>query len=241
MINFAGTINMPIPAIRGSMKRFPKNLYLSDPHLPFTRMDFWEIAHDFNKKFKADVVYSSGDFLDQYALSRFPKKVNSDNGAKEIMKCIPQVKRIKALFPNMVIMKGNHDDRINKRAQDCGISDLWIKDSLDMIGAPTGWKWADESYIKTGPALLTHGFLANREKHALWFNENVVHGHLHAKLGIEYFQRDKKAIWVMCVGAMADKKSIALQYGPMGKYSTMTSGFGYTDEEGRPHIHYLGT
>jgi predicted phosphodiesterase len=222
------------------MKKFPKNIVLSDPHLPYTRMDLWEKAHEFNKHFKADNVYSSGDFLDQYALSRFPKKVNSDNGSAEILKCIPQVKLIKKMFPEMTIMKGNHDDRINKRAQDSGISDLWIRDSLEMIGAPSTWKWASEDYINIGPALLTHGFLANREKHALWFNQNVIHGHLHAKLGLEYFQRDKKAIWAMCVGAMADKKSIALQYGSLSKFSTMTSGFGYTDEEGRPHIVYLG-
>ncbi len=223
------------------MKKYPKCLHLSDPHLPYTNMRYWEAAAEFNRKFKADIVYSSGDFLDQYALSRFPKKVRSDNGHVEILKCIPQVKRIKALygFDEMTIMKGNHDDRINKRAQDAGISDLWIRDALEMIGAPKGWKWADHEFIKAGPAILTHGFLGNREKHAQWFNHNVIHGHLHAKLGLEFFQRNGNAIWVLCVGCMADRHAMPLQYGPISKFSTMTPGFGYTDEDGNPHVIHL--
>jgi predicted phosphodiesterase len=220
-------------------KRFPKNLYLSDPHLPYTNMGYWQQAYEFNKKFKADAVYSSGDFLDQYTLSRFPRRVNSDNGHVEILKCIPQVKQITKWFPKMTIMRGNHDTRIDKRAQDAGISDLWIRDVLEMIGAPKGWNWAKEDWIKTGPAILTHGFLGNRSKHAHWFNENVVHGHLHAQLGIEFFQRNGKAIWVMCVGAMADRNAIALQYGPIRKYSTMTPGIGFSDENGNPGILHL--
>lgn len=222
------------------MKKFPKILYLSDPHLPYTRMDNWEEAHDFNQKFKADIVYSTGDFADQYTLSRFPKATNSDNGRVEILRCIPQVKRIAKMFPKLKVMRGNHDVRINKRAQDAGIDGVWVRDFMDIVGAPKSWEWIQEDYTKTGPAILTHGFLSNREKHALWFNSNVVHGHLHAKLGIEFFRRDRKQIWVMCVGAMADKNAMALQYGPLSKFTTMTNGFGYTDEEGRPHVHSLG-
>ena len=222
------------------MKKYPKILFLSDPHLPFTRLDHWEEAHAFNQKFKADVVYSTGDFADQYALSRFPKATNADNGRIEVLKCVPQVKRIAKMFPSLKIMRGNHDIRINKRAQDAGIDGVWVRDFMDIVGAPKTWEWLADDYVKTGPAILTHGFLSNREKHALWFNSNVVHGHLHAKLGIEFFRRDKKQIWAMCVGAMADKNAMALQYGPLSKFSTMTNGFGYTDEEGRPHVHSLG-
>lgn len=202
-------------------------------------MAYWEQAADFAEEFQPDITYSSGDFLDQYALSRFPKKVRSDNGHIEIEKCIPQVKRISKLFPKLTIMKGNHDDRINKRAQDAGISDLWIRDSLEMIGAPSGWEWANKDYINAGPAILTHGFLGNRQKHAQWFNHNVIHGHLHAQLGIEFFQRNGNAIWVLCVGCMANRRAIALQYGPLAKFSTMTPGFGYTDEYGDPHVKHL--
>jgi len=221
------------------VKKYPRNLYLSDPHLPYTRMDNWEEAYEFNRKFKADNVFSTGDFADQYALSRFPKATNADNGRVEVLKCIPQVKRIAKMFPNLKIMRGNHDIRINKRASDAGIDGVWVRDFMDIVGAPKTWEWLQSDYVKTGPAILTHGFLSNREKHALWFNDNVVHGHLHAKLGIEYFRRDKKQIWVMCVGAMADKNAMALQYGPLQKFTTMTNGFGYTDEEGRPHVYSL--
>ncbi len=220
-------------------KKYPKYLHLSDPHLPYTNMRYWEAAYEFNRKFKADVVDSTGDFLDQYALSRFPKKVRSDNGHMEIQKCVPQVRQIAKWFPHLKIMRGNHDTRIDKRAQDAGISDLWIRDVFEMVGAPAGWEWYPADWVQTGPAILTHGFLANRRKHVDWFNENVVHGHLHAQLGIEFFQRNNRAIWVMCVGAMADRNAIALQYGPIRKFSTMTPGFGYTDEDGHPHVIHL--
>lgn len=222
------------------MKKQPKILFLSDPHLPFTRLDHWEAAYEFNRKFKAHKVYSTGDFADQYALSRFPKATDADNGRREVEMCIPQVKRIAKMFPNLIVMRGNHDLRINKRAQDAGIDGIWVKDFFNLVGAPKTWSWLKDDHVNVGPAILTHGFLSNRAKHAQWFNRNVVHGHLHAQLGIEYFQRNETPIWAMCVGAMADKNAMALQYGALSKFSTMTCGFGYTDEEGRPHIHSLG-
>jgi predicted phosphodiesterase len=200
-------------------------------------MDYWEEAYDFNKKFKAEAVYSTGDFADQYTLSRFPKATNSENGRTEILRCIPQIKTIGKMFRNLKIMRGNHDMRINKRAQEAGIDGIWINDFMNIVGAPKTWEWIKQDYIRTGPGILLHGFLSNREKHALWFNDNVVHGHLHAKLGIEYFQRDRKKIWVMCVGAMADRNAMALQYGPLSKFSTMTCGMGYSDEDGHPHLY----
>jgi hypothetical protein len=203
-------------------------------------MDHWEAIYEFNKKFKADVVYSSGDFADQYVLSRFPKATNADNGRIEVLKCIPQVRKIAKMFPAIKIMRGNHDQRINKRAQAAGIDGVWVRDFLDMVGAPKSWEWLPEDFVNVGPAVLTHGFLANREKHALFFNRNVVHGHLHAKLGLEFFQRNNKVIWAMCIGAIADKKAMALQYGALPKFSTMTCGFGTTDEEGTPQVYHLG-
>lgn len=223
------------------MKKYPKYLHLSDPHIPYSNLDYWRQAFEFNKKFKADYIDSTGDFLDQYALSRFPKKVNSDNGHIEILKCIPQVRQIVKWFPNMKIMHGNHDERINKRAQDAGISDLWLKKVDEMIGFPKGWSWYDEDIVKVGPAILTHGFLGTRAKHAAFFNENVVHGHLHSQLGIDFFQRNGKAIWVCCAGAMADRDAVALQYGPIKKLSTMTPGLAWTDEYGNPGVlHFKG-
>ncbi len=220
-------------------KRYPKWLHLSDPHLPYTNMDYWRQAYEFNKTFKADFVDSSGDFFDQYALSRFPKKVKSDNDHMEILKCIPRVRKIAEWFPNMRIMRGNHDARANKRAQDAGFSDLRLTDPLKIVGAPDGWSWYKNDWEPVGPGLLCHGFLSNRQKHAEWFNQNVIHGHLHAKLGIEFFQRNGRAIWVMCIGAMADRHAGPLQYGPIGRFSTMTPGFGTTDEFGRPHVYHL--
>lgn len=221
-------------------KKQPRNLYISDSHLPYTRMDYWEAIYDFNKRFKADVVYSTGDFADQYVLSRFPKATNSDNGRVEILRCIPQVKKIAKMFPKLKIMRGNHDTRINKRAQDAGIDGLWVKDFLNIVGAPSAWEWLSNDFVDVGPAVLTHGFLSNREKHGQFFNKSVVHGHLHAKLGLEFFQRNEKAIWVMCVGAIADKSAMALQYGALSKFSTMTCGFGTSDEDGVPQIYHLG-
>ena len=50
-----------------------KILVLGDSHLPYTDFEVIKQAHEFNKKFKADIVISTGDMTDQKYWSRFPK------------------------------------------------------------------------------------------------------------------------------------------------------------------------
>lgn len=209
-------------------------LFTSDPHLPYTRLDLWKKLFEFNKTYRADLVLCSGDFFDFYALSKYIKNPRGDTSYSEILKCIPQVKQIKKWFPRIEILPGNHDDRIKKRAMEAGISDLFLKDALDVVGAPKGWAWTSGDRVEYDKIVFTHGWFGQAKKHAEFFNQSCAHGHLHASPGVQFIGREEKVVFNACVGFMADKNTLALQYGPI-KYSTGVCAFG-TFTKGVPHV-----
>lgn len=211
-----------------------KILFIADPHLPATRMDLWRRLFEFNKKYKADKILCAGDFFDLYGLSKYVKSPRGDTSYSEILKTIPQVKQIRKWFPEMEILPGNHDQRIDKRALEAGIADLFIKDTLEVVGAPKTWTWTKGDRVIYDKVVFTHGWLSDPKKHAEFFNMSCAHGHLHAKVGTLFIGRDGKVIHNSCVGFMGDKNALALQYGPI-RFSTGVEAFG-TFTNGVPHV-----
>lgn len=211
-----------------------KILFLSDMHIPYCRVDLVKKAAEFNKTYKADLVLSSGDLFDNYALSKFVKNPRGDTSHFELLKSMPQVKEIRKYFPEMQILPGNHDTRVAKRIQEAGLSDLWLRDQLEIVGAPPTWKWTNKDHMLFDGVTYTHGFFGQPQKHCHFFNTPTAHGHLHARAEIQYFKREDHKLWNMAVGFLADKRALALSYGPV-KYSTGIEAYGYVTN-GEPHL-----
>lgn len=214
-----------------------KILFMGDPHIPYSKIEYWKELHVFNKHYKADMVLSPGDLFDQYAYSRYVKSTKGDAIEVEIEKSIAQVKAISKFFPKLTSLKGNHDDRIYKRAVEVGIPNKCILDPLKTVQAPIGWKWANKDYLVIDSVVYTHGWFSAPVKHTEYFNESCAHGHLHSKAGITFISRNNRTLFNLCVGSFADTKSIALQYGAV-KYSTSTAAFA-SITNGVPQIYSL--
>ena len=216
-----------------------KVLVLPDLHVPYTNMDYIKEAYAFNKKYKADIVVQLGDFFDFYNLSSYAKSTDADSAREELEAARKQVKIIAKMFPKMTILKGNHEDRLNRRANEAGIPPAYVRTAFEVVDAPSGWNYIDkEPYIEIDGVIYTHGFLSNPKQHSEYFNAPCVIGHLHQSMGVTYTARQDSMIYAMCLGFMADMKSMVFQYGALKKYNKFTPGFGYVID-GIPHIHPL--
>jgi predicted phosphodiesterase len=92
-------------------KRERKILSLSDWHIPFHREDLIEQAvHDHRD---ADILVINGDFLDLYAASTF-SKYKSIPILKEYNIGMEYLKRLHTIFPEIYLVRGNHEERLNR-------------------------------------------------------------------------------------------------------------------------------
>lgn len=101
-----------------------KILVFSDPHEPYTIDDLFQTAYLQNKDAETCVI--AGDLGDYYSKSRFRKK-HSVNLRDEMRAIFYRMQWLSIRFKNVKIMKGNHDDRPEKK-----IADLFCGGDIDL-------------------------------------------------------------------------------------------------------------
>lgn len=217
-----------------------RELWIPDLHLGFTNLDYLHEVYKFNLSFKADVVWQYGDLLDFYNFSRFLKSPNAPSLTEELKMVKRQAEYIGGWFPKMRALLGNHEKRIYKRAAEAGIPKFWLKDILEVVGAPKGWKYEDKDYNDSDGVMRVHGHLGGNAKkaHADFYGMPTAHGHIHNQLGIEWNAKTRDKRWGASLSCIVDKNSIAMAYNEQD-YKNIICGFGFMDQ-GKPYVECLG-
>lgn len=223
-----------------------KILELPDLHFPFTDMKRIEEVYKYNKHYKADFVYQSGDMFDFYGLTRFLKSPAAPSLPAEIEACKPQVQQLHKWFPKLRILRGNHEERLAKRAMEAGIDMGFMKTIWERIGMPKGWSTAPNEGEIRDNTFWTHGKYSTRKAHGIEYGMNVSVGHLHGELGIDTIKRNicsdgqivkRESFFVLCVGVICDRKALSFEYSSK-ELDKWTQGFGGATD-GRPFIESL--
>lgn len=110
-----------------------KILVLTDMHIPFENEDALEEA--INNNLDADMVVLGGDTLEVYSVSKWPKRKQLLL-RHEYKKAFEFVKKLSELFPKVILIKGNHEERLDKYFSsniDQNVSFLVEKDVLTRI------------------------------------------------------------------------------------------------------------
>ena len=200
------------------MKRIMNNniLIFGDLHAPYQHKDTLEFLSLLNESFNLDRIICTGDMLDQYPLSRFPKSPSAENVIVELKKAKKVVAKLAELFPRMDIVKSNHCERLYQKAAVGGIPREFLIPYMELIGAPEGWNMYDDlsitidatrqqlyvAHTKTGTPKQCAGRLAS----------NVAFGHNHNKLGIEYISNPKQSFFGADVGCLISDKGYPFGY-----------------------------
>ena len=211
-------------------KIYKKILVIPDAHSPWINWDAMNECHKWYKRHKPDLVINLGDITDQKIWSRWQGDPDDHSPHEEYEMALADMKKLNNMFPEMEILRGNHDTRVLSKAIEAGIPSQMFKD-IDDVFAFKGWKWyrRNERLIvqtERGPILFMHGdemggsVAAKSRKLGM----SIIQGHTH-KVSITYTQNLTGHFFGAEMGCIMDIDSKAARYAqpnPMG----VSLGFG---------------
>lgn len=188
-------------------------LCIPDTHFPYQHPNFFiDIARHI-RYFKPTHIVHMGDIVDFHAISRHDPDPDGPDIKVELSLTKKELKKFISIIPTNIPFKlciGNHDNRIEKRASNNGIPQVFLKSFRELLELPKHWDIGFEHFVD-GIA-FTHGKSNLRGKTAISYGCNVVQGHYHSMLDISYHQTPTKLIWSVFSGSAADDTSLAMRY-----------------------------
>lgn len=212
---------------------------LPDIHFPFHHEGVYAWALDIIAKHQPELIIQLGDLFDLISFTKYPRSHNifmpRDEIAearelavemwREVGKAAPKAKRVQ--------LKGNHDDRAQKRVIEAipALESLVVP-TIDALFQFDGVKTINSSReeFEYNGILFHHGH-QRFGQHYLWNNMNTVNGHLH-KGGVLFKQTRDGVIWELNAGFMGNLEAPVFTYNAQKKIHGRTLGIGLIDELG---------
>lgn len=199
---------LPAPFLTGD----PSNvLVVGDLHAPFILDGYLEFCRSLQEKHNCGTVIMIGDLIDGNSWSYHEHDVDGMSVKEEVAKATDQLSDWYKVFPtNVVCLYGNHDLLVARKARTAGLSQMFIKDFNQIIGAPEGWSFLHE-FTKDSVKYI-HGSVGNAIRRAKEERVSIVQGHLHSEAFIQWAVSEKDAIFGLQVGCGIDREKYAFEY-----------------------------
>lgn len=190
-------------------------LAIPDLHTPFEHPDALAFCKAVRRAYKCDAIVCLGDEIDSHAVSDWPKNPDGFSAGHEHKRAVKALRRWFAAFPLMRLCWSNHTKRPWRVAYAAGLPKSAMKTVSEYLGAPAGWKWADEWEIDgvvyehgdnlPGAVSGTHAVLKD-------VNYSVIFGHVHSKFSISWAYRRGVPQFAATPGCLIDPKAYAFNY-----------------------------
>jgi len=198
---------------------------ISDLQIPFEHKDALAFCQAVEEEFGTEVVVCVGDEVDQMAMSRFDPDPEQDGPSVELDKSIIRLRHWYAAFPEVLVCRSNHTDRVYKRAFFAGIPEKYLRTVEEWLDAPEGWQW--EQQWEVDGVVYEHGDACGgmhaARTLALRNRRSTVIGHHHSHGGVSFMANDDEMIFSMNAGCLIDRTSIAFKY---AKHSALAPTLG---------------
>lgn len=208
-------------------KRYDNNRILaySCLHFPFQDRHTFDFLADLKREYEFDRVIDLGDTLDQYCFSRYPKDPKGLSINEEIKKARKAVAILSSIFPKVEVMQSNHCERLYSKATLSGIPREFMRPYRELIGAPDGWRWHKDLTL-TIDKTREHTYFCHERGNspinlAKSIGMNVVHGHIHNSMGIQYFANPLKTMFAATTGCLISDKGCPFSYNKANLYRPM--------------------
>lgn len=207
-------------------------LVIGDTHIPYEKKGYLEFCKEQYDYYNCNEVVHIGDLIDLHATSFHPSIPEAYSAGEELKYTKLKLQEWYRVFPNMKVVRGNHDDRVFRLASNSGITKHWIRDFSEVLEVPN---WDFQESYKIRDTLFVHGTgtsgVTAAYRRALNMGCNVVIGHLHTESSIIYHQINDKAIFGMIIGCGIDEDSYGMNYAKnMPKKSIISCGIILNDE-----------
>lgn len=222
------------------MAQRPRTLWIGDTHMKWMHKPSFSKVLEIAEAFKPDVIGQAGDLYDFFSFSRFPRNPNvitpeiELNESRKMAEEFWRLLQLKAPNAKCYQIKGNHCDRPIKRALEqapelATLIGPQVRSLYEFENVTTIHDSTQELII--GDMAFLHGYRSKLGDHCKYNMMNTVVGHTH-RGGVFYMQTmQKKIIWELNVGHLADERSDALRYTPQ-RYVQWTRGVGLIDKFG---------
>lgn len=193
-------------------------LLIPDLHCEYQHPDAFEFLAKLRAEFKPTRTVILGDVIDGLAASRYDTPAAADGADEEWRKTKIALIELADIFPDVDIVTGNHDVRVEKKASTVGIPADRIRpiqEVPDLRKPLAGWRWHEMFDINADTVALHGDGLGGAnpgEVAVLTHRKNVVIGHLHTRFGVNYYSRGNWRNWCLHVGCLIDTNSVANAY-----------------------------
>lgn len=199
-------------------------LVIPDTHAPYEHPDTLEFLAAVAARYRPDTVIHLGDEADKHAMSFHMSDPNLDSAGMELEKARVFMAKLHAMFPVMRLCHSNHGSMHFRKAHSHGIPVQYLRTYREVFfpqGGGERWEWqhthvlelpnGEQVAFKHQPAGAVLGDAAHERM-------NLVCGHLHGKLSIEYARNTHEQYWAAQGGCLVDEDSRAFSYGKESKY-----------------------
>lgn len=215
-------------------------LVIPDTHAPYEHPDTLEFLAAVAARHKVDTVVHLGDEADKHAMSFHDSDPNLDSAGVELEKARIFMGKLHSMFPVMRLCHSNHGSMHFRKAHSHGIPVQYLRTYREVFfpdGGGEQWEWhhthildlpnGEQVAFKHQPA---GGVLSDAAHERM----NLVCGHLHGKMSIEYARNSSEQYWAAQGGCLIDADSLAFAYGKESKYKPALGCMVIL--EGVPHI-----
>lgn len=210
--------NLPFSQVISTTKIVNNVLVIGDIHEPFSKEGYLEFCKEQYDKFNCNKVVFIGDIIDLAFSSFHPINPDGYGAGEELDRAIDKIQEWYKVFPEAIVIIGNHDRLAYRKAFAGGLSKRWIRDYNDVLGTP-GWEFKESEVIDN--VLYIHGEAGTARSKAKDISQSVVQGHLHSQAYIEYINN---RVFGMQIGTGIDDDCYAFNYNKAGKESILSCG-----------------
>ncbi len=191
-------------------------MIISDLHAPATRKGALSFCRDMRRRYKPDHITFIGDVVDLHSISFHAKHPEMPGPDDEFELALMQIRKWYKAFPGATIIRGNHDRRVVRKAEETGIPKRCILSDSAMWETPN-WTWVDNYLDKKNEILYVHGDEGGGSMHPAYnlvrrFGMSVVCGHHHSCAGFKPLVNPIRYMFGLDVGALIDDKTMAFAY-----------------------------
>lgn len=203
-------------------------LEIGDLHEPFCLDEYLEFCIEQKKKYKTEKVIFIGDIIDNHFASYHETDPDGLSALDELNIAIDRIRKWRDSFPEAIVIIGNHDRLVMRKAYTAGISKKWIKTYKEVLETPK-WDFVEEHILYDN--LYVHGEQGTAIARAKSDLISTIQGHRHTEAYTNFVVGKNFKLFGKQVGCGIDKKSYAMAYAKAGKKPAI--GVGITLEYGK--------
>ncbi len=203
------------------MSNYQRAVILGDIHFPFEDAHALQLATDYIKRTKPDLVVQIGDLVDNHAFSRFYKSMDILPPRAELERAGRKAQRLWLLIRHyvpkakLVQVLGNHDlERLEKNVlmKAPELHSLVMAEArryFDFPGVTTLRSYRDSyaTQIQGEKVTFHHGKFSTTRAHIIEWNSNMVIGHLHTGELVHGYGK-----WALNCGYLANQAARVFDY-----------------------------